>query len=346
MHKSVLMVVARYPTTYGHTTVVNNLCIGLKNLGYRTAIGAFSFDSEPPNGVEKVLLSKFDLLTSGVKNLDFDIIHPHQTQVNYFLLSVKPTKPVIFHYHAASNRIQEINLKLMMMLYKKRISKIICVSQKALNHLQGLAGQCDAVVIYNGVNTSFYNPNLPRPYKKGEPQLLFVSVLRRYKNTGVLIDAMPQLLKKYPKAHLQIVGTGEDFQRLKEKIKKLNLEENIEMTGKISDEELRLRYSSCDLYVSASTNEHCPVPAFEAMACGKPLVLSELESHKEILSASNAGMSFSFTNSSDIHKKIDEVYENKNIFSTEALKYAEKHDWLNICKQISSVYDQVLQIKK
>ena len=128
--------------------------------------------------------------------------------VNYYLLSVKPKKPVVQHYHAASNKMQEINLKIMMKLYKNRISKIICVSQKALNHLKELAGKCDCLVIYNGVDTEFYNPSLPTKYKKGSPQLLFVSVLRKYKKTGVLIDAMPELLKRYPDAHLQIVEIG------------------------------------------------------------------------------------------------------------------------------------------
>ena len=107
-NKSVLMVVAKYPATYGHTTVINNLCIGLNNLGYKTAIGAFSFESEPPANVEKVLLKKSELLKNGVNSLGFDIIHPHQTRVNYYLLSVKPKKPVVFHYHAASNKIQEL----------------------------------------------------------------------------------------------------------------------------------------------------------------------------------------------------------------------------------------------
>jgi glycosyltransferase involved in cell wall biosynthesis len=339
--RSVLMVVAKYPATYGHTTVINNLCAGLNKMGYRAAIGAFSFDEEPPFNIEKVKLSKKKLLTEGVKYLDFDIIHPHQARVMYYLLFKKPTKPIVFHYHAAATKIQEINLTLMMALYKKRISKTICVSQKALNHLQGLTGKCDAIIIYNGSDTNFYNPNLPKPYKKGEPQLLFVSVLRRYKNAGALVDAMPKLLRKYPKAHLQIVGAGEDYDRLKEKIKQLALENNIEMTGKVTDEELRLRYSSCDLYISASTNEHCPVPTFEAMACGKPLVLSELESHIEIVNASKAGLTFSFSDSSDICRKIDEVYKNEKVYSEHALKFSRNYDWSNICKQVASVYDQI-----
>lgn len=339
--KSVLMVVGKYPATYGHTTVINNLCIGLNKIGYTTAIGAFSFDEDPPNNIPKIKLNKFKLLTSGVNYLDFDIIHTHQALVNYYLLSVKPKKPVIQHYHAASNRLQEINAKIMMKLYKKRIAKIMCVSHKALNHFKELAGKSDAIVIYNGVNTEFYNPNLPTPYKKGTPQLLFVSVLRKYKKTGILIEAIPKLLKKYPNAYLQIVGIGEDYENMKNKIKEMHLERNVEMLGRISDEELKLCYSSCDLYISASTHEHCPVPPFEAMGCGKPLVLSDLEGHNEILNLSKAGLNFSINDKNDICEKIEKVFENREFYGTNALACAKKYDWSNICKEVAQVYEKL-----
>ena len=341
--KSVLMVVAKYPATYGHTTVINNLCIELNKMGYNAAIGAFSFDSDPPNNIQKVKLSKFKLLVFGVNYLNFDIIHTHQAYVNYYLLTRKPKKMIIQHYHAASNRMQEINLKIMMKVYKTRISKILCVSQKALNHFKQLVGDCDLVVVYNGVNTQFYNPKLPVSRKKGSPQLLFVSVLRHYKNTRLLVNAIPKLLKKYPNVHLQIVGAGEDFDSLVELIKRKKIEKHVELTGRISDDELKLRYSSCDLFISASKHEHCPVPPFEAMSCGKPLVLSDLESHNEILKASGAGLIF--TDIDDLCNKIDQVYKNPKEYSENALKFAHKHDWSDICKQIIGIYEQTKPIQ-
>ncbi len=57
---SVIFIVAKYPATYGHTSVINNLCRGLTNLGHKTAIGAFHFESEPPENVEKVQLNILD----------------------------------------------------------------------------------------------------------------------------------------------------------------------------------------------------------------------------------------------------------------------------------------------
>ena len=339
---SVIFIVAKYPATYGHTSVINNLCHGLNELGHKTAIGAFSFDSDPPKGVKKVILKKNVLLRSGVASLEYDIIHPHQAQVLYYLLFKKPEKPIVFHYHAASNLIQELNLKSSMKLFKKRISKFISVSKKASHHLEEWAGKCDDVVIYNGVDTKFFHPGLEQPYRKGSPQLLFVSVLRKYKKTVDLISAMPELLKTYPKAHLQIVGNGEDFSRLQNIIKKKNLEKNIEMTGRIDDEELRLRYASCDMYVSASTNEHCPVPTFEAMACGRPLVLSELESHMEIINVSKAGLAFSFSDNHDLCQKIINVYENKEVFGKDAIKFVQNHSLQEFSKRVEEIYNKIL----
>ena len=74
----------------------------------------------------------------------------------------------------------------------------------------------------------------------------------------------------------------------------IKLEKNVELTGRIDSDELKFRYSSCDVYVSASTFEVCPVPTLEAMACGKPLVLFDIEPHREMIEISNAGKIFSF----------------------------------------------------
>jgi len=339
---SIIFIVAKYPATYGHTSVINNLCQGLMSLGHRTAIGAFNFESEPPENVEKVQLNKFELLKSGVKSLNYDIIHPHQAQVLYYLLSKKPDKPIIFHYHAASNIIQELNLKFSMALFKSKISKFISVSKKASNHLKEWAGECDDDVVYNGVDTKFFNSDLEQPFKKGEPQLLFVSVLRKYKKTDELINAIPKLIKKYPKVHLQIVGNGEQFNTLKQLVKEKKLNDHIEMTGRIDDDELKLRYSSSDIYVSASTNEHCPVPTFEAMACGKPLVLSKLESHNEIVNASKAGLTFSFSDVDDLCEKIQHVYERKEEFSDGARSFIINHSLDEFCKRVEEIYNKVL----
>lgn len=338
--KSILMIVRKYPADFGHTTVINNLCIQLEKMGFKSGIGAFEFTSSPPKNVEQVKLKKLQLLKHGVKILNYDVIFLHQSFPSYFLLTKKPTKPVILYYHGASNQIQRINFKISMFLYKNRLSKIMSVSQAGINQMRKMIGDVSAKVIYNGVDTTFYNPELPQPYKKGTPQLLFVSALRPYKKVHVLIESMPKLIKKYPNAHLQIVGTGEEKSSLENLIKTLKLEKKIELTGRIDDDELKLRYSSCDVYVSASTFEVCPVPTLEAMACGKPLVLFDIEPHREIIKISNAGKIFSFEKNSDFTTILDDVYKNKDSLKISALNFAKDHDWKSITCQLIENIDE------
>jgi 1,2-diacylglycerol 3-alpha-glucosyltransferase len=328
------MIVRKYPADFGHTTVINNLCMELQKMGYKTGIGAFEFTSSPPENIEQVELNKLQLFFRGVKILNYDILFLHQSYPSYYLLTKKPNKPVILYYHGASNKLQRITFKISMMLYKNRISKIMSVSHAGINQMKKMIGDISAEVIYNGVDTNFYNPKLPRPFKKGEPQLLFVSALRPYKKASLLISSMPELLKKYPNAHLQIVGTGEEQLSLVNLIKKLKLENYIELTGKIDDDELKLRYSSCDVYVSASTFEVCPVPTLEAMACGKPLVLFDIEPHREIIEISNAGKIFSFEKNSNFTSILDEVYKNRKYYQNSALEFIKSNDWKTITKQL------------
>ena len=54
----ILMTLSEYRYFTGHGTGINNLCLGLKDLGYDMAIGAFKFHDEPPDGIEVIHLKK------------------------------------------------------------------------------------------------------------------------------------------------------------------------------------------------------------------------------------------------------------------------------------------------
>ena len=170
--------------------------MALKKIGYRVAVGAFSFYRDPPDNIEKIILKKFRNLTLNLSGEGFDIVHSHQPRMNYYSL-ITP-KPFVFHYHGISNRIQEVNLKSASFLCRNRISKTISVSYSALNRLKDIVGEISAEVIVNGVDTNYYHTNLPRPYTKGDPQLLFVGMLYPYKNVMKIIDAMPKVLRTVP----------------------------------------------------------------------------------------------------------------------------------------------------
>ena len=152
---------------------------------------------------------------------------------------------------------------------------------------------------------------------------------------------MPSILKKFPDAYLQIVGDGEDYTVLEDMIKEKNLNSRIQLIGEIDHDELRFYYSSCDLYISASTFEVCPVPTLEAMACGKPLVLSDIEPHKEMINASKAGKIFSTSNPEEILTVVSEVFQDQKNLGVLGRKFTEVHDWSVISKQMAEIFESV-----
>jgi len=334
------MITAEYRGYGGVESVMNSLCNGLNNLGYETTIGAYSFLENPPHDIAKINITRFKDLKTNPNGRDFDIIHAHQAKMIYH--SLFTSKPFVFHFHGANGFFQELLLKIILRICKNHVSKIIPVSQAASDQFTKMIGRFPGDVIYNAVDSEFFHPNLPQTFKKGTPQLLFVGNLYPTKNVLHILENMPKILELYPETHLQIVGNGKDYQNAKKVVKKKKLEKYVELQGSVSEEEKRLRYSSCDIYVSASRYDTYDLPSVEAMACGKPVVLSDIPPHKEILNLAKAGRIFSLSTKNDLTKKIQEVYEKRLSLSSLARNFAEEHDWESACKKLDKIYEELL----
>jgi glycosyltransferase involved in cell wall biosynthesis len=341
------MLLSTYRRSGGHETVIDNIAKGLMKLGHEVVIGAFSFEKTPPDSIQTLHLSRFRNIVHSINNVD--IIHCHQTKLNYY--SLINSKPFIFQYHGIGGRIQQVNLKFSIVLCKSKISKIIGVSNFALSEVMRFGGasalKIPAEVIYAGVDTYFYHANLPRPYKSGDPQLLFVGNLFKYKKVTRILEELPNMLRSFPNLHFQIVGTGEDTQNIRMEIGRKKLEKHVELIGNVTDlEDLRLRYSSADIYVSASTKETVGLPLLESMACGKPVIVSNIPAHRELVNASNAGLEFSLTDNHGIENGLSEILDNKTEYSNAAIGFAMKNDWSKVCARLSQIYQEIVVTHK
>ena len=144
-------------------------------------------------------------------------------------------------------------------------TKIICVSHAAQNQINALLKNIPSQIIYNGVNNRLYQ-NVKNIEKDGDPQLLFVGNLFEYKKVQIIILAMKKILIDFPNAHFQIIGQGEFSNELNKLIKINNLVKNVKIIGKVDDHELRQRYASCDIYISASSFETFGLPLLDLSA--------------------------------------------------------------------------------
>jgi glycosyltransferase involved in cell wall biosynthesis len=115
----------------------------------------------------------------------------------------------------------------------------------------------------------------------------------------------------------------------------------VKIIGKVDDYELRQRYASCDVYISASSFETFGLPLLEAMSSGKPVLGSNIPAHKELIDASKAGLIFE-NNIDEIAEKVKDVYQNRIELGKLGKKFAEKHDWEQVCNQIAEVYRELI----
>jgi rhamnosyl/mannosyltransferase len=106
-----------------------------------------------------------------------------------------------------------------------------------------------------------------------QPLALFVGRLRHYKGVDVLIEAMHQVA-----GHLIVMGSGPMETEWRQKVEREGLSHKISMVGERPDAEKLAAYYAADLFVLPSNNraETLGIVQIEAMACGRPLVCTEL----------------------------------------------------------------------
>jgi glycosyltransferase involved in cell wall biosynthesis len=174
----------------------------------------------------------------------------------------------------------------------KRVDKITTVSESSKRHIiQFLKASPDRVeVVYNGVGSQY----APRPaaeiarFKKEKsvdfPFLLYLGVLQPRKNIPTLLRAYAKLKASGLKHHLVIAGgKGWHYEEIFRLVGELRLENDILFTGHVPDADVPLWYGAADLFVFPSIFEGFGIPPLEAMACGTPVVTTNVSSLPEVV---------------------------------------------------------------
>jgi glycosyltransferase involved in cell wall biosynthesis len=105
----------------------------------------------------------------------------------------------------------------------------------------------------------------------------------RYKGFDRVIELMPELIKRLPNIKYLIVGDGDDRRRLAEKVEALGLSNCVIFAGYIPESEKVAHYNLADVYVMPSRGEGFGIVLLEALACGIPVVGSQVDGSRETL---------------------------------------------------------------
>ena len=161
-----------------------------------------------------------------------------------------------------------------------------------------------------------------------------------------LIEIFYRLRKKRVRNKLVIFGeihkSGKN--KLNKVIKNLNLGENIIFLGYVPGEELVRLYNTADLFIRFRWCEGFGLPSLEAMACGCPVIVSNVGSLPEVVG--DAGV---LVNVDDMEEWVEKIYyiltheDFRRELTKRGLEQAKKFSWEKTAKETLETYHQVLQ---
>lgn len=196
-------------------------------------------------------------------------------------------------------------------------------------------------VLRNGVDLQMFSP--PQDLNalrnklniKGRT-LLSVGHLIERKGHDFVIKSL-QLMKN---VNLLIAGDGEEFEDLKRLVKEQKLESRVTFLGSIPHTKLKEFYGAVDALVLASSREGWANVLLESMACGTPVVATNIWGTPEVVTNAESGVLVDRTPES-IAEGVKRLFEN---YPDRALtrRYAEKFSWDDTTQGQLTLFNQIL----
>lgn len=286
---------------------------------------------------------------------DYDVIHVHGMSPTITDLSIlfarMRGKPIVLTYHNdAESQAWGPIARLAAFVYASLVSFVIGTCNVIVSSTRSYAATSVALrrsmdklrVIPMGVDSIKYENVQPRDSIRATRKLLFVGQLKEYKGVDVLLDAISILKSNGEQVEIDIVGTGPELQKLKQKAQSLGIESNAHFLGNVPDSELLELYSTCDSLVLPSLNrrEAFGIVLLEAMAAGRPVIASNIPGVNEV--ATKGGGHLATPN--DPHSlalNISNSLSNKS--PPEKLrKVAQDHSWDKMASEYEAIFSELV----
>ncbi|MCL2321289.1 MAG: glycosyltransferase family 4 protein [Oscillospiraceae bacterium] len=182
---------------------------------------------------------------------------------------------------------------------------------------------------------------LSEMFKINKEFILYVGGFSPRKNVPILIEAFSKIKNELKTPHnLVIVGSHKDqILQLEQLVSALGIEDDVIFTGYVSDDELPLFYSACDLFVYPSLYEGFGLPILEAMNCGAPVITVNCTSIPEV-----SGDAAIYFDGCDVLKLSNEIVDlvndntKKILYSERSTERAKLFKWEKTAEKTMEVY--------
>ncbi len=230
-------------------------------------------------------------------------------------------------------------------------SQVFSVSASLKRHVVSLGADGNKIeVVGNGVDTEKFHPvdrNEARQQLAipGDAEVLItVGALVPRKGQIRVIEILPELIQRHPKLIYLIVGgaspEGDIGSRLRERVGELGLESHVRFLGPVAPEELKIPLSAADVFVLATSNEGWANVFLEAMACGLPVVTTDVGGNREVVCREELGVVVPFGDADALRKAMAQAlarhWERERIIA-----HARANDWKSRVDRLVSRFIEI-----
>ncbi|PIR95083.1 hypothetical protein COT95_00635 [Candidatus Falkowbacteria bacterium CG10_big_fil_rev_8_21_14_0_10_37_6] len=184
-------------------------------------------------------------------------------------------------------------------------------------------------------------------WPKNSWRLLSVRRLEKRMGLSVLIEAVKILRNKKQNVYLVIAGEGSLKKELQNLIDKNNLQNNIELLGRVSDEDLPCLYQTAELFILPTVAlEGFGLATVESLASGTPVVGTNIGATAEIIQSFGKDFLVSANNAKILAVAIEKYFKKsakeKKELSVRSVDLAKRYySWPEIIKDIIKVYENI-----
>ncbi len=285
----------------------------------------------------------------------FDILHihwpfPHGILgffINFWLRNTK----IILNFHGAelllTNKYKFV--KRFLKYFIKKADGVIVNSNFTAQKVRSLFYRDSIQIIPYGTTVQ---PSVKLTVQSEHSNIILtVGRLIERKGHPYLIQALPEILKKFPDALLTIVGGGPEEQTLMDLITKLNLKKHVHLYGKIENSRLQELYERANVFVLPAIVDHkgdtegLGVVLIEALNYKKAVVASDVGGIPDIIKHLETGIIVSEKNSRVIAEAVCQLLQDKRL----AVNLGERgyqfvknyYDWSVIIPKMIRFYKQI-----
>ncbi len=229
--------------------------------------------------------------------------------------------------------------KLLQWCIRRWVDTVFFVSKAMFEDLKRLMPRKHLVYAPNGVDMNRFFDQKRRRKK----QLIAVGSLKWQKGYEYLLQSVKEFFSEHPEYKLVIIGEGPLRKQLQNLADNLGIGDKLDFLKRLTHQQVAVVLNESSIFVMSSVSEGFPKALVEAIACGTPVVATDVGSCREIVNG--VGFIVKPRDSRELKEALTRLIENEGLrtdFSRKCQEVARHYNWRRTSEIVESEYRRLI----